>query len=146
MYNKIIGILKKTGSRNLGFVVPKSKEITRCINLNYLMQRTKSNPKLMSEMITLYLEQTPPLIESMRTSYDQKDWETLYSSVHKMIPSFSIVGINHDFEIMAKKLQDFANMQSEVDSIPDMVFQLENICFQACRELEEELIIIKNLN
>ncbi|WP_396168591.1 response regulator [Flavobacterium sp.] len=146
LYNKIIGILKKTGSRNLGFVVPKSKEITRCINLNYLMQRTKSNPKLMSEMITLYLEQTPPLIESMRTSYDQKDWETLYSSVHKMIPSFSIVGINHDFEIMAKKLQDFANMQSEVDSIPDMVFQLENICFQACRELEEELIIIKNLN
>ena len=146
LYNKIIGILKKTSSRNLGFVVPKSKEKTKCINLNYLMQRTKSNPKLMSEMITLYLEQTPPLIESMRTSYDQKDWETLYSSVHKMIPSFSIVGINHDFEIMAKKLQDFANMQSEVDSIPDMVFQLENICFQACRELEEELIIIKNLN
>ena len=63
-----------------------------------------------------------------------------------MIPSFSIVGINNNFELMAKKIQEFANEQSEEESIPDMVLQLENICVQACRELEEELIIIKKLN
>ena len=46
---------------------------------------------------------------------------------------------------MAKKIQDFAGKQSEVESIPEMVLQLENICVQACRELEEELIIIKKM-
>jgi PAS domain S-box-containing protein len=145
LYSKIIGILKKTAQNNQ--IVTNKVEIKkRCIDLNYLMKRTKSNPILMSEMISLYLEQTPPLIESMRISFDQKDWSTLYSTVHKMIPSFSIVGINHDFELMAKKIQDFASKQSEEDTIPGMVLQLENICVQACRELEEELINIKNLN
>ena len=146
LYSKIIGILKKIDHTKQENNTDKTAVKAKCTDLNYLMQRTKSNPKLMTEMITLYLEQTPPLIESMRTSFDQKDWSTLYSTVHKMIPSFSIVGINHDFELMAKRVKDFANIQSEEDSIPDMVLQLENICVQACRELEEELITIKNLN
>lgn len=146
LYSKIIGVLNKIDNSNQELSTDKILIKTKCTDLNYLMQRTKSNPKLMLEMISLYLEQTPPLIESMRTSFDQKDWSTLYATVHKMIPSFSIVGINQDFELMAKKVKDFANIQSEEDAIPDMVLQLENICVQACRELEEELIIIKNLN
>lgn len=146
LYSKIIGVLKKVDESNHVTTILKNEIKPRCIDLNYLNQRTKSNPKLMVEMILLYLEQTPPLIESMRLSFDQKDWHTLYSTIHKMIPSFSIVGINQDFELMAKKVKEFANMQSEEDSIPNMVLQLENICTQACRELEEELILIKNLN
>jgi PAS domain S-box-containing protein len=146
LYSKIIGVLNKIDNSNQELSTDKIIIKTKCTDLNYLMQRTKSNPKLMLEMISLYLEQTPPLIESMRTSFDQKDWSTLYATVHKMIPSFSIVGINQDFELMAKKVKDFANIQSEEDAIPDMVLQLENICVQAFRELEEELIIIKNLN
>jgi PAS domain S-box-containing protein len=146
LYSKIIGILKKIDHSNQEINTDKIAVKTKCTDLNYLIQRTKSNPKLISEMISLYLEQTPPLIESMRTSFDQKDWSTLYATVHKMIPSFSIDGINQDFELMAKRVKEFANIQSEEDSIPDMVLQLENICVQACRELEEELIIIKNLN
>lgn len=146
LHSKIIGILKKMDENNQEIAIHKNDVKPRCIDLNYLNQRTKSNPKLMKEMILLYLEQTPPLIESMRLSFDQKDWRTLHATVHKMIPSFSIVGINQDFELMAKKVKDFANIQSEEDLIPNMVLQLENICIQACRELEEELLIIKNLN
>ncbi len=146
LYSKIIGILKKMDQNSQEIITDKIELNTKCTDLNYLMQRTKSNPKLMSEMISLYLEQTPPLIESMRTSFDQKDWGTLYATVHKMIPSFSIVGIHQDFELIAKKVKDFASIQSEEDSIPEMVLQLENICVKACRELEEELILIKNLN
>ena len=120
-------------------------EIKKCIDLNYLMQRTKSNPALMSEMISLYLEQTPPLIASMRKSYDAKDWTTLYSTVHKMIPSFSIVGIHQDFENMAKKIQEFASEQVEENAISDFISQLENICNQACIELQEELHTFKKI-
>jgi len=145
LYSKIISLLKKVYQTKQEEIKSILEVKTRCIDLNYLMKRTKSNPDLMSEMISLYLEQTPPLISAMRQSFDKKDWTTLYATVHKMIPSFSIVGIHQDFETMAKKIQDFAGKQSEVESIPEMVLQLENICVQACRELEEELIIIKKM-
>ena len=145
LYSKIIGILKKVRLASQETQVTKSEIKARCINLNYLMERTKSNPALMSEMISLYLEQTRPLVATMRQSFDAKDWHTLHSTVHKMIPSFSIVGIHQDFEIMAKRVQGFANKQIEEENILDMVLQLENICVQACSELEEELITIKNI-
>ena len=143
LYSKIIKILDKKNKVNDEKEIQKINK-ARCTDLNYLMQRTKSNPALMSEMILLYLEQTPPLISAMKQSYKDKDWTMLYATVHKLIPSFSIVGINQDFEIVAKKLQDFANQQLDEVTVLKMVTQLETICLQACKELEEELITIKN--
>ena len=110
----------------------------------FLIHRTKSNPELMAEMISLYLEQTPPLILAMKQGMENKDWKSLASAVHKMIPSFSIVGINMEFENMAKKVQEFANTQQQTDGILALVLEIERVCKQACEELKEELNLIKN--
>jgi hypothetical protein len=61
-----------------------------------------------------------------------------------MIPSFVVVGIKTDFEDMARKVQEYASTQKQSHGIPEMVVQLENICVQACKELELELESIKN--
>jgi hypothetical protein len=118
----------------------------KCTDMEFLIRRTKSNPVLMMEMIRLYLEQTPPLIMAMKQSYLDRDWNSLYSAVHKMIPSFSIMGISTDFEDMARKVQEYASTQQLTEGIPDMVLQLEKICIQACEELEIEFNSIKNSN
>lgn len=110
----------------------------------YIVRLTKSNPTLMLEMISLYLNQTPTLISMMKQSLHDKDWEALYSAAHKIIPSFSVVGISADFENMAKKIQEYASTQQQTDGIPDLVSQLETVCAQACKELEEEFNTIKN--
>jgi len=118
----------------------------KCTDLDYLNRRTKSNPTLMMEMISLYLVQTPPLINAMKQSLRDKDWKALYSAVHKLIPSFSIMGISADFEIIARKVQEYASNQQQSDNIPDLVLQLENVCTQACEELKEEFKTIKSIN
>ncbi|GAA4075581.1 hypothetical protein GCM10022389_21680 [Flavobacterium cheonanense] len=143
LYSKIVKILDKKNKETNEETVQRINQV-RCTDLNYLMQRTKSNPALMSEMILLYLNQTPPLVSTMKQSYIDKDWSMLYATVHKLIPSFSIVGIHQDFEIIAKKIQEFANQQLDEVTVLKMVTQLETICLQACKELEEELITIKN--
>jgi len=145
LYSKIVGLVKKSAPVN-EIVVEANVEIVKlkCTDLQYLIHRTKSNPVLMMEMISLYLVQTPPLINSMKLGLHDKDWKALYSSVHKMIPSFSIMGIHVDFENMAKKVQEYASTQLQLDGIPEMVFQLETVCTQACEELEEEFNRIKN--
>jgi PAS domain S-box-containing protein len=139
LYNKIIGLVKKPISRFLSEKIRGSTQ-DKCTDLEYLNQRTKSNPILMKEMIDLYLEQTPVLVKTMKDSLLEKDWQMLNSAVHKMIPSFSIVGISSYFEEIAKKIQEFANRQSDTHEVNEMVLQLENVCFQACKELEEELL------
>jgi PAS domain S-box-containing protein len=145
LYSKIVGSVKKP----LSFEGNKENEdgehkTLKYTDLHYLISRTKANPVLMMEMISLYLEQTPPLISAMKQSWKNKDWGSLYAAVHKMIPSFSIMGISVDFENMAKKVQDYAKTQEQSDGISDMVLQIENVCTQACIELKAEFNTIKN--
>ena len=144
LYNKIIMLVKK--SQSLMEREVKGNEVLKekkCIDLEYLIIKTKSSPKLMAEMISLYLEQTPPLIATMKKSYKDRDWSMLAAAVHKILPSFSIVGISTDFEMMAKKIQEYANRQPFSDDISHMIIQVENVCMQACKELEIELNKIK---
>ncbi|MDR3653193.1 MAG: PAS domain S-box protein [Paludibacter sp.] len=149
LYSKIIGLVKKSATvenTEKEVEVVSDIKIIRCTDLGYLNIRTKSNPALMLEMISLYLEQTPPLISAMKKCLEEKNWEGLHSAVHKMIPSFAIVGINVDFENMARKIQDYAGTMQQSEIIEDMVLQLGNVCSQACKELEEEYNLIKNKN
>lgn len=148
LYNKIIGLVKKQGIdvlKNETSQMDFKERRTRCTDLNYLSKRTKSNPDLMLEMISLYLQQTPTLITVMKQSWLKKDWDGLKSAVHKMIPSFSIMGISSDFVNMARSVQDYALDQLQIDiEVQEYVLQLEKICNQACEELLVEYETIKN--
>ncbi|MBT7994724.1 MAG: PAS domain S-box protein [Bacteroidetes bacterium] len=146
LYSKIAGLVSKPELSNEN----KEDEETirkniKYVDLEYLIHRTKSNPILLAEMIELYLEQTPPLIKAMKQSFKDKDWDLLHAAVHKMIPSFSIMGIKGNFENMAKQIQEYAGAQKQSEGINDMVLQLETVCTQACIELEEEIIRIKEI-
>jgi len=147
LYSKIVGLVKKNSpvSEQKENEAVKNKKF-KFIDLDYLTRRTKSDPVLMMQMISLYLEQTPTLIKTMKKSFQERDWNTLYSAVHKIIPSFSIMGISTDFENIAKQVQEFAGRQNQVDGIPAMVLKLEDVCTQACIELTEEYNTIKNNN
>jgi CheY-like chemotaxis protein len=147
LFSKIIGLVKKSSGEkpeNLKLYKTNKIEKPKCINLDYLHHRTKSNPKLIMEMISLYLIQTPPLINAMKQSLLDKDFDLLQASMHKMIPSFSIMGISPDFEKMAKKIQESAGTNQIQEGIVEMAQQIEAICGQACEELEIEFNLIKN--
>ncbi len=142
LFTKIVSFIqkkideKKEYPQNLPETI---EELDQCINLNYLRNRTKSNPDMMSEMIKAYLDQTPPLIAEMKLSFETKNWKQLHASVHKMIPSFSIMGMHENFETMAKKVQEYAQVQMGNNNLHLLVSQLERVCLQACKELTLEL-------
>jgi len=138
LYSKIVALIKKPLHSYSNVSEAKTKKTTYT-NLSFLNSSTKSDPKLMMEMISLYLEQTPALITLMKQSLLKKDWNELQCAVHKMIPSFSIMGISKEFENLAKQVQEHTNkIQQQAEGIPAMVLSLENVCAHACNELEEE--------
>jgi CheY-like chemotaxis protein len=72
LYGKMVELSKKYlpaqgNKKNKPFDVAKNNSAGRskCIDLTYLYKRTKNNPELMLEMISLYLVQTPTLIDRM---------------------------------------------------------------------------------
>jgi len=134
LYSKIIGLIKRP-------FVAKRANYT---DLTNLIRLTKSKSSLMLEMISLYLTQTPPLVKALKESFYAKDWNTLHAAVHKMIPSFSIMGISKVFEDMAKTIQEYSITQQPSEGVADLVSQLGIACTQACIELEEEVKLINS--
>lgn len=79
----------------------------------------------------------------MKKGMYDKDWDSVYAAAHKLIPSFSIMGLHKDFEDAAKKIQEYSNTHKHLEEIQELVLQIENVCSKACEELEEELNLIK---
>jgi CheY-like chemotaxis protein len=87
-----------------------------------------------------------PLVSAMQKGFRNNDWESLYSAVHKLIPSFLIVGISADIEDMAKTVQEYARAQVQSQGITELVDKIGEVCTQACIELQQEVAGFKSEN
>lgn len=144
LYSKLISVIKKPVliiEHEVGKDAKNDK--FKYVDMSYLLKLTKSNPKLMAEIISVYLNQTPPLVSIMKKSYLNKDWEVLEATLHKMIPSFAIVGINPEITNVAMKIQEYARKLELSNDLNKLILNVENVCTQACIELEIELINLK---
>ena len=145
LYSKLISIIKKPILIIEHEVGVKAKlDTVKYVDMSYLLKLTKSNPKLISEIITVYLKQTPPLISTMKKSFLDREWDVLEATLHKMIPSFAIMGINPEITAIAMKIQEYARKLELSDDLNIMILNVENVCKQACIELELELINYKD--
>lgn len=140
LYSKLIGFTKKPILIIEHTKGKKSKNTTfKYTDMSYLNKLTKSDPELMTKIINAYLEQTPSLILSIKQSLIDKDWRTMQAAIHKMLPSFTIMGINPETLNMAKKIQEYAFTIEITEEINGLIIDLEQYCLKACTELEQEL-------
>jgi len=161
LYAKLVGLVKQRPAiknDEANKIIDNSAPSPTCVELSYLNRLTKSNPLLMMEMISAYLDQTPVLISALKKGLEGHDWDLLYASAHKIIPSFSMMGMNTHFENLAKEIQKFALSRKntiitipgfnqdndEQDKLAQYVWELETGCNQACKELEEKFNKLKN--
>ncbi|MDB5261165.1 MAG: hypothetical protein JWQ14_446, partial [Adhaeribacter sp.] len=155
LYSKITKYLKHPElNKNL---VPHTRadlqtKPVKCVNFDYLKRITKNNPRMI-QMINLYLQEIPQLVKTMKKAMEEKDWETLKISTHSIIPTFSTMGINPEFEDMAKAIQALAtnlinnvsgNEVSEetMSMLQTLHAKIETVCALAAKELEEELLVL----
>jgi PAS domain S-box-containing protein len=118
---------------------------SKVTDLTFLIKRTKSDPLLMSEMISLFLGQTTSLLKEMKEGLKTQDWKMIYAITHKIIPSLSIVGIDSSYIEMTKTLQENARNETNVNEIERSADTLDSILAKACKELEIELNLINNI-
>jgi len=163
LYTKLIGLAKRAPAPK---IVDAEMEMTtgsplpKYVDLSYLNRLTKSNPVLMLEMISAYLDQTPVLVDALKKGMHEQDWDLLYASAHKIIPSFSMMGMSSHFEGLAKEIQEFALSRktgamavpvvngngAEQHKMAQFVLQLETGCNRACNELEGKSKELKNVS
>ena len=64
------------------------------IDLTFLKQFTKDDPKKMKRYITLYLDVAPKTFDEMQRNLEIKDWEQLRINAHSLKPQTDFMGAN----------------------------------------------------
>lgn len=140
LYSKIRKYLKEEEPMAEKPVAEHTHHVSKSLtNLDYLKQYTRGSEETIREMIGIYLKETPQLINTMKQSIDGMDWDALARAAHSLIPSFTVMGINKEYEDMTKKVQEYAKKREKAEEISDLVNNIEKACKRACAELEESL-------
>ena len=106
------------------------------IDLTYLKQLSNGDVDFVREMIVVFMEQTPEGIGQMEKHLQDKNWKMLRAVVHKMKPSFSFVGLK-ELNLTINSIEEYAEKETHLDLIPELIAKLKSGCAQAMVELEE---------
>ncbi len=143
LYSRIMAVLRSNGKHlpQVEKPAPLSQENLNTMkhtDLSYLKQLSNGSNKFMAEMISLFIEQTPGSIEKMEKHLRNREWPLLRGVAHKMKPSVAFVGLK-EIESDIRSVEDSAANESNLDSIPEKIGKIKNVCSEAIRELKEEL-------
>jgi PAS domain S-box-containing protein len=151
LYSKIIKYLKQSDQDKKPVAAPVEAvpaPVSECVNFDYLRRITKSDAR-MAEMIKLYLDEIPQLVQTMKKAIDAKDWIALKRATHSIIPTFATMGMSPEFEDIAKSIQALAvnlisvgaGTSEETMTIVHTFFaRIETVCALAAQELEAKLV------
>ena len=157
LYSKIIKYLKVADSGKTGpAVVPETAAAPAppalaptTVNFDYLRRITKSDAR-MAEMIRLYLQEIPALVQTMKQAIADQQWPALKLATHSIVPTFATMGMSPEFEEVAKAIQALAVIlvsnesglgasEETMTTIHTLFGKIETVCALAARELEEKL-------
>lgn len=153
LYSKIIKYLKQADhAKTIAAPAPDDRQTQplTCVNFDYLKRITKSDAR-MAEMIGLYLQEIPQLVQTMKKAIAEKDWMALKRATHSIIPTFATMGMNPEFEVITKSIQGMAvNLislgdgasQEAMTGLLSLFSKIETVCALAARELEDKLLAL----
>lgn len=107
-------------------------------NLNYLKEASAGNVKFIHEMINIFLRQTPGYLSLLKELGDQKDWLEFRKIMHKIKPTISMMGI-YSLDSVVKQIEICSKEHKNLEQLPILLAELENVCGKAFIELKEEL-------
>jgi CheY-like chemotaxis protein len=109
------------------------------IDLSYLLELSRGNKEFVVEVIEIFLQETPNEMLTGKIKLDERNFEDLYKIIHKLKPSFALMGMHLateavlEIQYQCKNTKDlekttdaFLRIQAALDkAIPQLKLQLE---------------------
>ncbi len=142
LYQKIISVINAPASELNYGNNDNDGEINNIMNkhtdLSYLKKLANGSDEFITQMLTLFIEQTPDNLTKMEKYVQEKNWDSLSKIAHKMKPSIMFVGLK-EIEQDVKSVEEYASEGSHLEELPKMISHIKDICDEAITELREEM-------
>jgi len=110
----------------------------KIIDLTYLESISEDDNEFKKDMIETFLTNTPSYLAEMKACIKTKDWKRIGDIAHSIKPSFSLMGMNNNKDLLLNIENSGRNLKN-TRVIPDLIDQLETLIEKAALELRIEL-------
>lgn len=105
------------------------------VELTLLKEFAGDDNEVLSELIKVFLKQTPEILENMQKAENQNDWFTVSRQAHKLKPSLGTMGMEKEKNLA---LEIESNCEAgEIELIKNKIEVLTKRCKEAMVELQQ---------
>lgn len=109
--------------------------MNKLYNLSYLEEISNGDNNFIKEMLNDFISNTPESIEEIEKLASFKEWDNLYKSVHKFIPSFDFIGAETIVNDL-KNLEDYSKTKLNLEKIPNLISNIKDFCNKVIKEIK----------
>jgi len=97
------------------------------------------DPEFLQSIIGMFVASTPPAIEGMKRSHENKEWENLRVQAHKLKPHFNYFMIKVGAQAL-QELEELARHVTNLDKIPRLLDLIESNGMTAIQQMKEDYL------
>ena len=109
----------------------------KLIDLTYLKGLSDGDDQFVKKMLSLFLVQMPEAISNLEKHYNNKEWNLLRTTAHKLKASYMFLGVK-DLPEMVGSVEEHATNKTKLDLLPEIIFNIKDISRTILEELETE--------
>ncbi|WP_210464518.1 hybrid sensor histidine kinase/response regulator [Rufibacter roseolus] len=137
LLQEISGLLQAGGKEEeIDRSVGQAQEVR--IDLSYLENFANGNVEFMRDILRLFIEQTPKLVQELTRAVSLSNWNETRTLAHKIKPSIALVGIR-ELEDLNNTIEQFALNRTNTEQIPALVQQMVLLVNRSVQQLKKEL-------
>ncbi len=141
LLKEIARFLPKTAAEEQAAAATLPEEALE-INLSYLAQFANGNAEFMTDILKMFIDQTPGQVQEMTRAVSFSNWAETRTIAHKIKPSLALVGISKIEEINSK-IEQYALHRKNTEQLPSLVQQMVTLVEKAVDQLQNELKTLK---
>ena len=135
MINKLAGHNKQAIGKSCDPIPAVAASITEKVcNLHYLIDITRGNKNMMSNIIDVFLEETPAELSSLSEAINTTNYRIILDITHKIRSSFSLLGIIILDPVFAE-MEDLAILSAGIEKIKLLNYRVNLVFNQAKEEM-----------
>ena len=112
------------------------------IDITYLKSLSEGNDDFVNEMLNIFAEDTPLLIQQMKAAVEKEDWKKVSQLAHKYRSPLALLGIKSIEELM-NKIEYSAKEKTNLPEIKNLFKEADILTVSVLESVNKELSKIK---
>ena len=107
----------------------------KIIDLTFLSTFAGGDTTRMKKYVGMFLQIAPQQLQKIKDCMDGGDWDGVRANSHSLKPQITYMGIKGG-ETLIKQIENDSSTRTNVENIPAMYSQIEELCNKAIVELD----------